>query len=269
MNIGFLITARLKSSRLKRKLLLPLNGHMVIERVIQRAKAVIDNGEVILCTSTLGQDRPLVDIAARHGIHCFTGHPEDVLQRLQDACTRFGLGFFVGITADNPLFSIEHARRLADMVRQDPEIDFVYTMGMPVGIDIYAMKVKALRTVCAVKEQVDTEIWGYLINQPGVFNVREIPAEPQYIRSDYRLTLDEQDDYRLFQAIYDHFNPDDVVDVLSVYAFLDTRPHIAALNRHVVQRDLDLATIESIDEYYRKNRNWILKIKQDIYHRTG
>ena len=41
MNIGFLITARLKSSRLKEKLLLPLNGYTIIERVIQRAKQVV------------------------------------------------------------------------------------------------------------------------------------------------------------------------------------------------------------------------------------
>ena len=40
MKIGFLITARLKSTRLKLKILKPLNGYSVIERVIQRSKEV-------------------------------------------------------------------------------------------------------------------------------------------------------------------------------------------------------------------------------------
>ena len=39
MNIGFLITARLKSKRLKFKILKSLNGYSVIERIIQRAKS--------------------------------------------------------------------------------------------------------------------------------------------------------------------------------------------------------------------------------------
>ena len=38
MKIGFLITARLKSTRLKLKILKQLNGYSVIERIIQRAK---------------------------------------------------------------------------------------------------------------------------------------------------------------------------------------------------------------------------------------
>ena len=40
MKIGFFITARLKSSRLKRKVLLDLNGKTLIDRVIERAKKV-------------------------------------------------------------------------------------------------------------------------------------------------------------------------------------------------------------------------------------
>jgi len=174
LRIGFLITARLKSSRLNLKLLLPLNGYSVIERVIHRAKAVIECDDIVLCTSKLSQDLPLVRTAQGNDIYYFTGDPEDVLKRLLDASLFFGLDYFVGITADNPLFSIYHANMLVDIVRRDPSIDFVYTQGMPIGVNIYAMNVKALETVCAVKKQVDTEIWGYLIKRPEIFNVREL-----------------------------------------------------------------------------------------------
>ena len=56
MRLGFLITARLKSSRLKLKLLKQLNGYSVIDRVIQRAKQVKECDEIILCTSENNQD---------------------------------------------------------------------------------------------------------------------------------------------------------------------------------------------------------------------
>ena len=92
MNIGFLITVRLKSTRLARKVLLPLNGYSVIERVIQRAKKVVDHGKVVLCTSKLHQDLPLVETAFMNNIFYFNGHEDDVLQRLLNTAEFFGFG---------------------------------------------------------------------------------------------------------------------------------------------------------------------------------
>ena len=265
MKIGFLITARLKSSRLNLKLLLPLNGYTVIERVIQRAKSVIECDDIVLCTSNSNQDLPLIRIAKENDIYYFNGHPDDVLQRLLDASLLFDLDFFIGITADNPLFSIYHANLLIDIVQQNPSFDFVYTDGMPIGINIYAMNVKALKTVCAIKKQVDTEIWGYLIKRPEIFNVGEIKASQEFIRNTCRLTLDEFDDYRLFKALYNKFPEDTIIDVLDAYDVLDSNPDIAGMNRHVVQRDLDESIKRAIDDYYKKNRDNILKIKDEIY----
>ena len=48
MKIGILITARLKSSRLKKKVLKDLNGYTVIERIINRAKKVVSSENIIL-----------------------------------------------------------------------------------------------------------------------------------------------------------------------------------------------------------------------------
>ena len=68
MNIGFLITARLKSTRLKYKVLKDLNGYSVIERVIQRAKKVKGCNDIVLCTSYLSQDIPLVRSSIKNDI---------------------------------------------------------------------------------------------------------------------------------------------------------------------------------------------------------
>ena len=265
MKIGFLITARLKSSRLNLKLLLPLNGYTVIERVIHRAKSVIECDDIVLCTSNSSQDLPLVRIAKENNIYYFNGHPDDVLQRLLDTSLLSNLDYFIGITADNPLFSIYHANLLVDVVQQNPSLDFVYTSGMPIGVNIYAMNVKALKTVCAIKQQIDTEIWGYLIKRPEIFNVREIKASHEFNRDNYRLTLDEFDDYRLFKTLYNKFSKDAVVDILDAYDVLDANPDIVGMNRCVVQRDLDEDVKRSIDDYYKKNRDQILEIKDKLY----
>lgn len=265
MKIGFLITARLKSTRLKLKLLLPLNGKTIIDHIIARAKAVIDCDDIVLCTSKSNQDLPLLRTAQKNDIYYFNGHSEDVLQRLLDASLLFDLDYFIGITADNPLFSITHANILVDTIKQDPSLDFVYTSGMPIGVNIYAMKVNALKTVCSIKEQVDTEIWGYLINRPEIFHVMEMTAGEEYRRDGYRMTLDEYDDYRFFKALYSKFPAGSVIDVLEALDALDADPEIGRLNAHVKQLDLSRDIKKKIDDYYKKNKDKILTIKKTIY----
>ena len=144
MKIGFLITARLKSSRLKLKLLKPLNGFSVVERVIQRAKQVEECSDIVLCTSSSNQDLPLMRIANKNNIYYHNGSSEDVLQRMLDAAELFQMDYVIGITADNPLFSIYHANIISDMIRSDSNLDFIYTTGMPIGVNIYGIKTKAL-----------------------------------------------------------------------------------------------------------------------------
>jgi len=118
MKIGFLITARLKSKRLPLKIIRDLNGKTVIERLIDRIKEIKNIGEIILCTSTNSQDRPLVDIAKNNNIYSFNGDEEDVLQRLLDAALFYELDYFLGITADNPLISIYYSNRIINEVKK-------------------------------------------------------------------------------------------------------------------------------------------------------
>ena len=68
LKIGFLITARLKSSRLPLKIIKDLNGKTVIERIIDRAKEIQGIYEIVLCTSPNPQDEPLINIAKKNNI---------------------------------------------------------------------------------------------------------------------------------------------------------------------------------------------------------
>lgn len=266
MKIGFLITARLKSSRLKLKLLKPLHGRNVMERVIDRAKEVVECDEIILCTSKSNQDLPLIRIAKKNDIYYFNGDSEDVLTRLLDAAKLFNLDYIVGITADNPLFSIYHANLLSDQIRTDPTIDFIFTSGMPIGVNMYAIKTKALETVCEFKEEIDTEIWGYLLNRPEIFNVVEVPVDPEFVFKDApRITLDYMTDYVFFNRVFKNFNSSQVIDILDVYELLTLSPEIAEINRKNVQLDLDERVKGRINEFYLNNKSMILAVKSRIY----
>lgn len=265
MKIGFLITARLKSSRLKFKILKSLNGYSVIERIIQRAKKVKECKDIVLCTSYIKQDLPLVKIAKENDIYYYNGSPEDVLERLLSAAELFEMDYFVGITADNPLFSIHHANVISELIKSDNNLDFVYTTGMPIGANIYAINTKALKTVCKIKQEVDTEIWGYLINRPEIFNVKEIKVDKEYQFKNCRMTLDEINDYEFFNKLYKNFPKDSVIDLLDAYQCLRKYPEITTINNMVVQRDLDEDVKKRISKFYQVNKDKILNIKKNIY----
>jgi spore coat polysaccharide biosynthesis protein SpsF len=266
LKIGFLITARLKSTRLPLKILKDLNGQTVVERVIARAKQVKGNLEIVLCTSANPQDRPLVDLAAKNGIYYFTGDEIDVLQRLLAAATFYDIDSFVSITADNPLFAIDYANLVVDRLRSS-QCDYVEIAGLPLGAAVTGVKTNALKVVCQIKKMIDTEIWGQLLNQPDVFAVATIKVPPTGVISPgLRLTLDYPEDYRLLNHLYSQLDFHAVLNLENVCEYLTHHPEIATLNRHCVQFDLDAAQINAINAFFAQNRAEILALKHQIYH---
>jgi len=264
MKIGFLITARLKSTRLPLKILKDLNGKTVIERIIDRAKEIKDISEIVLCTSTNPQDKPLVDIAQENNIYYFNGDEEDVLMRLFDAAKFFDLDYFLGITADNPLITIHYSNLIVDEIKRN-HYDFIKLERLPFGAATYGMKVKALEVVCKKKTIVDTEIWGSLIDRPEIFDVKTIKVKGKLNRPELRFTLDYEEDYELINNIYSNVPFKKVLNLYNVIDYLDKNPKIAKINQNCVQLDLDEKVKEKIDKFYKENLEEVKRIKREVY----
>jgi len=243
-----------------------LNGKPVIQRIVERAQEIssIPISDIVICTSAHPQDKPLLNIAKKTGVSYFLGNPDDVLKRLHDAAIHHNLQYALGITADNPLFSIEYANKIVDVIKKQRP-DFVKIQGLPFGAAPWGMNIKALRTICAIKTIVDTEIWGYLIDRPEIFEVITINADKQVRRPEYRLTLDYQEDYQLINHLYTTIPFTSTLNLEKVVEYLDKHPEIAAINKVCIQLDLDEKTKEKIDTHYREHFKEIKKIKQDIY----
>ncbi|MDB4505932.1 hypothetical protein N9229_02060 [Saprospiraceae bacterium] len=265
MKIGFLITARLKSSRLPLKLMLDLNGKSVVERVIDRTKKVAYVDDIVLCTSTNPQDRPLAEVAKKNEIYYYLGSEEDVLHRLKDAAEFFGFDYFVNITGENPLFSIEYANRVAEALLSGKH-DFVYIDGLPIGCAVYGLRTDALKVVCEVKEVIDTEIWGMLVNQPHIFNVHKIEADQQ-VRTNLveRITCDYIEDYQFISAIFNRFSSEQTPSYGAMVDLLKQEPSLSKINAMHKQLALDPSIAENINKYYRDNEKYVLDLKKKIY----
>jgi spore coat polysaccharide biosynthesis protein SpsF len=264
MKIGLLITARLKSSRLPMKLLMDLNGRSVVERVIDRAKQIAGVDTIVLCTSTNAQDKPLVDVAMANDVYYYLGDPDDVLKRLLDAAKFFGLDYILSITGENPLFSLEYANRVVDDIKSKRS-DFTFYEGLPLGCAVSGIKTKALEVVCSVKKEVDTEIWGPLINRPDIFSVSKGEVDPYYKRPAIRITNDYLEDYMFLTAIFQHFDASATPSLLQVLKLFDEKPELLKIHEARKQAYLSDETLQRINEFFEKNKDSILKLKSEIY----
>ena len=266
MRIGFLITARLKSSRLPLKIMKDLNGKPVIERIVERAQAIksIPDTDIVICTSPNPQDAPLRDIAEKTHVSYFLGDPDDVLKRLHDAALHHHLDYALGITADNPLYSVEYANKIVDVIKKQHP-DFIKVEGLPFGASPWGMNVKALQTICRIKPIVDTEIWGHLIDRPDLFGIVTLKADKHVRRPEYRLTLDYPEDYQLLNHLYVTIPFKTILPLQKVVEYLDKHPEIVAINKLCVQLDLDPALKEKINTNYREHFEEIRRLKQEIY----
>ncbi len=124
---------------------------------------------------------------------------------------------------------------------------------------------KALQTICIVKTIVDTEIWGYLIDRPELFDVVTLKADKQVNRPEYRLTLDYPEDYQLINHLYKTIPFKTTLRLEKVVEYLDKHPEITAINSLCIQLDLEQKVKEQIDKNYREHFQEIKKIKQDVY----
>jgi spore coat polysaccharide biosynthesis protein SpsF len=253
MRIAFLITARLKSERLKKKILLDLNGKSVVERVIERARAVKDIDGVVVCTSTEKEDHLLVDIAGRNNVDHFCGSSVDVMDRLMNAALTKGYDAFLSITADNPLFSITTSDLIVDWMRTSP-CDFIYTKGLPTGCGTYGIDIKAMQVANLMKKEADTEIWGPFINRPDFFNIGELLVVNCPYREEYRITCDFPEDYELIREIYGHFEMDHIPGMEEVIRLLNENPAILQMNSMHKQRHLSADFMESIHRVFEEAR---------------
>ena len=233
MRVGFLITARLKSTRLPMKLLREIKGKPVICHMLDRVKLAKEIDNIVICTSTVEQDQPLVDIAGDQNVGCFRGDPDDVVLRLSDAADEYRLDYIVNITADCPFVDPYYADRVVDaFLRTDA--DLIRTFDLAHGAFSYGIRPQALKKVIEIKSSSGTEAWGRYFTDTDLFNVYDLPIENEFHRRPgLRMTLDYPEDLAFFEAVFVHlYKEGEVFSLDDILHLLDMHPEIIELNRH-------------------------------------
>ena len=103
MKIVATIEARMGSSRLPGKVLMPINGVPAIKKMIDRVKESRMIDDIVIATSTNKLDNKIALFAKEHNIKVFRGSEDDVLGRVVKACASVNGDIIVELTGDSIL----------------------------------------------------------------------------------------------------------------------------------------------------------------------
>lgn len=232
--IGVIVACRMKSSRLKKKALLPIHGVPSVERCLQNCLQMPHIDEVILATSTLDEDLILENYTVGGLVKFWRGDPDDVIQRYLGACDQHGIDIVVRVTADCPVVSPE----ITDFLLKshfETGADFTGPKNCAVGSNPEIYNVEALRRVIALlgKAEYSEYMTWYMRNNADIFKINIVDIPPELQRN-YRLTLDYPEDLEMFNQLYSVLDEKKLAATLiNVFSVLDEDTSIANINQHL------------------------------------
>jgi len=234
--IAVIVAARMKSSRLKQKAILPIRGMSSIERCLDNCLKFPFVDEVVLATSTLEEDAVLRNHTLGGKVKFRQGDPDDVISRYLGACAAYDIDVVVRLTGDSPVVSPE----IGEIILKshfDTGADFTEVPRFAVGTNSQVYNVEALKRVLELigKADYSEHMTLYLTNNPGIFKLNYVDLPEELIR-DYRLTLDYPEDLEMFNQLFEKLAEENLDStLLNVFKILDKNPGIPKINAHRAQ----------------------------------
>ncbi|MEL7388149.1 MAG: N-acetylneuraminate synthase family protein [Pseudomonadota bacterium] len=234
-NISVVVACRMKSTRLKSKPKIEIDGMPLLDRCLENCLRISRAKRVILATSTVELDDPLALHTLSGRIGFFRGDPDDVMQRYLDVADEEGIDIIVRVTADNPAVSPEIADLLIESHLRSGA-DFTRAKEDAVGTGVHIINVQAMREVikrlgaAPLSEYMN---W-YFETNSDYFKLNFVDLPPELLRT-YRLTVDYQADVDMFSALFGELRRRGLEPYTkNIFGVLDERPDIAALNAEEV-----------------------------------
>jgi spore coat polysaccharide biosynthesis protein SpsF len=235
-----IIQARTGSTRLPGKVLLPLLGVPALTHVVRRLGRATRVDEVVVATTTLPGDDPIVDLGAREGWPITRGSEMDLLSRYLDAARAHGADRIVRITSDCPMIDPGLVDLVVDALDQSGAAyasNSLPPRTYPRGLDAEAFTLEALQQAdTADRDPASREhATPYLWRHPELFRHARVAHDVDL--SSHRWTVDTPEDYELVRRIFDAFGRDDFT-WLEALAVVEAHPDWSELNRHIDQKRL-------------------------------
>lgn len=238
--IVIVIQARIGSSRLPGKVMLPVLGKTLLARMVERVQMSRHKFTIVIATSDESADDVIAAEATRIGVAVYRGSQNNLLDRHYRASRELDADVVLKIPSDCPLIDPEVIDHVLDFyLDNDGKYDYVSNLHpatYPDGNDVEVMSAPCLKLTwmeaCRPLELEHTTpfIW----ENPHLFQIANVSWNTGFDYSmSHRFTIDYQEDYefikRVFEELYPNkpnFSCQDILDLLQ------RKPEIYELNVH-------------------------------------
>jgi spore coat polysaccharide biosynthesis protein SpsF len=233
------IQARVGSSRLPGKVLLPLAGAPLLERMVERVRAAATASDIVVATTSDPADDVLVELCRRTSTAYFRGHPTDLLDRHHAAAVEARADAVVKIPSDCPLIDPAAIDRVIGTFLAAPgQHDFCSNLHpgtWPDGNDVEIFSMAALEIAHreAQRPHEREHTTPFLWDRPERFRIGNVAWETgRDLSMTHRFTIDYPEDYSLIRAVYAALwtSARPVFPLSDILDFLETHPDVHRMN---------------------------------------
>jgi len=238
MKIIAFVQARMGSTRLPGKVMKTVGGVPLIELLLTRLAQSNEIDEIVVATSIDPANIPLVQHLQSLGYAYQQGSEEDVLGRFVQTAKAYQPDVVVRITGDCPLIDpnlVDEAIRYF----RDANVDYFSNIDPPTypdGLDIEIFTVAALLDAnLSTDNAADREHVTPFLRNSGKYKI----ASMKHIKdlSHMRWTVDEADDFKVIEKIFEYFALNTKFSWTDVLALYELQPELFNYNNHLVRNE--------------------------------
>ena len=242
--IPLLLQARMGSSRLPEKILLPVLDKQLLKLTIERINQSKFVEEVILLIPDASTDDILESFAIDEKIKFFRGNEKNCLDRHYQAAKYFDIDVFAKTTSDCCLIDSRVIDEGIELYfSKSPDCDYVSNICPPTfpdGLDIEVFNFSTLeKTWELAKSDFDKEhTTTFIRNNPNLFKIINHEHSKSNLFKKHRWCLDFEDDYlfikTIFEKLYLNNNNFSMENILEL---LDNNKEINMINSHLLKHN--------------------------------
>lgn len=246
-----IIQARMGSSRLPGKVLMPLAGKPVLWHIVHRLRKCRTVDVIAIATSERSSDDPIKAFADTEGVLCVRGPEDNVLQRFAVAAGELDPDVIVRVTGDAPLVDpitidvlvTRLIQENADYCVCDPAVATIHEGFCPFSRN-------ALNRILshAASDPVAVEhITAYIKEHPQSFNIVHVPVPPEHRFEHARMSIDTPADLMFMEEVHRRLDASaGEVDISSVVGLLHSFPELLDINGHIYQKKATDQTVTAV-----------------------
>lgn len=245
MKIVATVEARMTSTRLPGKVLMPVGNTTMLGHLFDRLRQVPSLNDVVLATTTNIQDDVLVNFARKNHLPFFRGSEHNVLSRVLNAAKSVAADIIVEITGDCPVIDPMIIEQLIQIYlhNQADYVNNVIIRSYPAGMDTQVFPYQVLEhSSTLTQDPEDLEhVSLFICNHPELYKHINLVAPSDHFWPTLALTLDEIHDYYLLEKVIEYFDCSPHASCLDMITLLKQKPEWVAINKQVKRKECEVA----------------------------